>query len=208
VDTRTKVGYAIDVASGLDYLHSKNCMHRDIACRNCLINVAESVVKISHFGSSKQAEKYEIPKEEKLSLQWQAPEVIATRIYTAKCDVYSYGILVWEIFHNAETPFEGIDEKTLEAKMSDPSFRPRLNPELPIIARKVMMTCWQADPVKRPVMTEVTLFLIQAPAEMLQPPKKVKPKPANRVKSKTTTCVTPVAGSNRPLSKRKKSGTA
>ncbi|PIO59875.1 hypothetical protein TELCIR_18647, partial [Teladorsagia circumcincta] len=74
VDIRTKVGYAIDVASGLDYLHSKNCMHR------------------------------------------QAPEVIATRTYTAKCDVYSYGILVWEIFHNAETPFEGIDEKTLEAK--------------------------------------------------------------------------------------------
>ncbi|KAK6013867.1 hypothetical protein OSTOST_20793, partial [Ostertagia ostertagi] len=136
-----------------------------IACRNCLINVAESVVKISHFGKSKQAEKYEIPKDEKLSLQWQAPEVILTRIFTAKCDVYSYGVLVWEIFNNAEPPFDGIDEEKLKAKISDPSFRPRLDPELPLIARKVMMTCWQADPGKRPVMTEVTLFLLQAPPE-------------------------------------------
>lgn len=47
----------------------------------------------------------------------QAPEVIKTRIYTAKCDVYSYAITVWEIFHNAETPFTGIDNKTIKEKV-------------------------------------------------------------------------------------------
>ncbi|KAK5982164.1 Non-specific protein-tyrosine kinase [Trichostrongylus colubriformis] len=74
VSTKTKVGYAIDIAVGLVYLHSKGCMHRDIACRNCLISVKSGVVKISDFGLSKQAEfildDYNIPPDERLPIKW------------------------------------------------------------------------------------------------------------------------------------------
>ncbi|PIO56677.1 hypothetical protein TELCIR_21923, partial [Teladorsagia circumcincta] len=69
IPVKTKVGYAIDVAVGLVYLHSKGCMHRDIACRNCLIDVKKCIVKISDFGLSKQAETYKIPETEKLAIK-------------------------------------------------------------------------------------------------------------------------------------------
>ncbi|VDO87615.1 unnamed protein product [Heligmosomoides polygyrus] len=117
VPMKTKVGYATDLAVGLVYLHSKGCMHRDVACRNCLLDIKNNIVKITDFGLSKQGESYKIPDNEPLPIRWQAPEVIKTRIYTAKCDVYSYAITVWEIFHNAETPFTGIDNKTIKEKV-------------------------------------------------------------------------------------------
>ncbi|VDM64019.1 unnamed protein product [Angiostrongylus costaricensis] len=142
-----KIGYAIDAAVGMVYLHSKGCIHRDIACRNCLIDVKKSIVKISDFGLSKQVEVYKIQAHERLPIRWFAPEVISTRIYTAKCDVYSYGILLWEIFNNGEQPFKGMSNKIVELAF-------------------IFRTCWRADPKKRPMMTQVARFLIHAPAEM------------------------------------------
>ncbi|KAK6056124.1 hypothetical protein COOONC_06371, partial [Cooperia oncophora] len=106
---------------------------RDIACRNCLINVAQNVVKLSDFAYPNKLRNIIFRRTKNCHSNWQAPEVILTRVYTAKCDVYSYGILIWEIFHNAETPFKGIDNKKLRAKISNPNYRPRLDPELPIV---------------------------------------------------------------------------
>ncbi|KAK6051569.1 protein tyrosine kinase, partial [Cooperia oncophora] len=166
VSTKARVGYAVDVAIGLVYLHSKGCMHRDIACRNCLIDVKKGVVKISDFGMSKQAEFYEIPSTEKLPIKWQAPEVISTRVYTAKCDVYSYGILLWEIFNNGQVPYKGIDNKTVREKISDPKFRPPTDATLPIVIYRVMKTCWRGNPVKRPAMEQVARYLANAPPEL------------------------------------------
>ncbi|KAE9413069.1 hypothetical protein Angca_002853, partial [Angiostrongylus cantonensis] len=142
---------------------------QDIACRNCLIDVKKSIVKISDFGLSKQVEVYKIQAHERLPIRWQAPEVISTRIYTAKCDVYSYGILLWEIFNNGEQPFRGMSNKIIKSKICDPKFRPPVDPTLPIVIQRVMRTCWRADPKKRPMMAQVARFLIHAPAEMLQP---------------------------------------
>ncbi|PIO62939.1 protein tyrosine kinase [Teladorsagia circumcincta] len=166
VPPRTRVDYGIDVAVGLVYLHSKGCMHRDIACRNCLIDVTKGIVKISDFGMSKQGDFYKIPGTEKLPIKWQAPEVISTRVYTAKCDVYSYGILLWEIFNNGETPYKGIDNKTVREKISNPNFRPPTDATLPIVIYRVMKTCWRANPVKRPSMAQIARYLVNAPPEL------------------------------------------
>ncbi|VDO84078.1 unnamed protein product [Heligmosomoides polygyrus] len=132
---KAKLGYAIDVAVGLVYLHSKTCMHRDVACRNCLIDVKKKIVKISDFGLSKQAESYHIPASEKLAIKWfvrsvvfnrnffgitrfrQGPEVILKHFYTLKSDVYSYGICLWEIFNNGDTPYKGIRLKEIKKKV-------------------------------------------------------------------------------------------
>ncbi|WKX92416.1 hypothetical protein Q1695_010442 [Nippostrongylus brasiliensis] len=169
ISIQTKISYAIDVAVGLVYLHSKNCMHRDVACRNCLIDASENLVKISDFGLSKVADQYEIPATEKLPIRWQAPEVLRTRIYTAKCDVYSYGILVWEIFNDGETPYKGIDNKTIRLKIVDPNFRPEVDNNLPQLVHRVAKTCWRGDPKKRPTMDQVARYLIDAPPELFKP---------------------------------------
>ncbi|KAK6060248.1 hypothetical protein COOONC_02098 [Cooperia oncophora] len=142
-------------------------MHRDVACRNCLIDIDRNIVKISDFGLSKQAESYTIPDDEPIPIRWQAPEVIATRVYTAKCDVYSYGITVWEIFNNAEIPFTGIDNKTIRAKISDNRFRPVVDPaSVPIVVRRVIKTCWRGDPKRRPTMLQAARYLIECPPEL------------------------------------------
>ncbi|KJH46868.1 SH2 domain protein [Dictyocaulus viviparus] len=165
VEVKDKTSYSIDVAIGLLYLHSKGCMHRDIACRNCLIDVRANIVKISDFGLSKQADSYNIPQDEPLPIRWQAPEVIATRVYTMKSDVYSFGILLWEIFNDAEVPFKGIDNKTIKSKIGDPKFRPPLDPSIPLIIRRVMKTCWRAEPTRRPTMELLAKYLIHSPAD-------------------------------------------
>ncbi|KAK5980959.1 Non-specific protein-tyrosine kinase [Trichostrongylus colubriformis] len=178
IPVKKKVGHAIDVAVGLVYLHSKGCMHRDIACRNCLIDIKKGVVKISDFGLSKQAEVYKVPATEKLAIKWQAPEVILTRTYTVKSDVYSYGILLWEIFNNGESPFREVNNRTVRLKISDPKFRPVVGADTPIVVKRVMKTCWRGNPTKRPTMAQVARYLIHAPSEFLLPKLPALPKPA------------------------------
>ncbi|KAK6025870.1 hypothetical protein OSTOST_08216, partial [Ostertagia ostertagi] len=120
-----RCSYAFDVSLGLYYLHNKRCMHRDIACRNCLIDDQRNIVKISDFGLSKQADRYKIQGFERIPVKWQAPEVVNTLVYTKECDVYSYGILVWEIFNNAKQPFEEFSNKTVRRRSKMDSRRLR-----------------------------------------------------------------------------------
>ncbi|VDO35689.1 unnamed protein product, partial [Haemonchus placei] len=96
----------------------------------------------------------------------QAPEVIATRVYTAKSDVYSYGILLWEIFNYGQTPYKGMDNKTVREKVIfDPKFRPPTDETLPLAVLKIMNTCWRADPEKRPTMARVVQYFKTAGPE-------------------------------------------
>ncbi|VDP09136.1 unnamed protein product [Heligmosomoides polygyrus] len=166
MSVKKKIHYASDIAVGLVYLHTKGCMHRDIACRNCLIDEKKQVVKISDFGMSKVADVYNIPKTEKIPIRWQAPEAVLLRIYTAKSDVFSYGITLWEIFHDAETPYKGIDNKTIRLKILNPTFRPQVNPNVPIVAVRVMKACWRANPKRRPTMAQAARYLIHSPKQL------------------------------------------
>uniref|UniRef100_A0A158P7Z1 Non-specific protein-tyrosine kinase n=1 Tax=Angiostrongylus cantonensis TaxID=6313 RepID=A0A158P7Z1_ANGCA len=132
---------------------------KDLACRNCLIDTEKNIVKISDFGLSKQADVYKIQPNDKVPTKWQAPEVMAKHIYTRECDVYSYGIVIWEIFNNAKTPFEEYDNKTVRQRLSDPRFRPPLSDDIPKEIRVVVTACWSAAPENRPAMKEVAWIL-------------------------------------------------
>lgn len=154
-----RCSYSFDVSLGLYYLHSKRCMHRDLACRNCLIDSQKNIVKISDFGLSKQADKYKIQGYEKIPVRWQAPEVVTTLVYTRECDVYSYGILVWEIFNDARSPFEGLSNAEVRNRLPDPKFRPPLSPTIPEEIRIIVAACWSAIPDQRPMMKDVAWIL-------------------------------------------------
>ncbi|WKY04130.1 hypothetical protein Q1695_005253 [Nippostrongylus brasiliensis] len=154
-----KCSFSFDVSLGLYYLHNKRCMHRDLACRNCLIDNQKNIVKISDFGLSKQADKYRIQGYEKVPVRWQAPEVVTTFLYTRECDVYSYGILVWEIFNNAKAPFEEFSNRTVRRRLAEPKFRPPLSADMPEEIRVIVAACWSAIPEQRPVMKDVAWIL-------------------------------------------------
>lgn len=110
------------------YLESKNCIHRDLAARNCLIGY-ENIVKISDFGMSREEEEYignlksthferftiirinSFPVSDgmkQIPIKWTAPEALNFGKYTSLCDVWSYGILIWEIFKKGDTPYAGM----------------------------------------------------------------------------------------------------
>ncbi|GMR53334.1 hypothetical protein PMAYCL1PPCAC_23529, partial [Pristionchus mayeri] len=105
VSMEEKASFAHDIANGLAYIHSLNCIHRDIACRNCLIDIAKRQAKVSDFGLTRQTEKYKILGNERIPIRWIAPEVLKTYEYTREADIYAYGILVWEIVADGAIPY-------------------------------------------------------------------------------------------------------
>ncbi|VDM37819.1 unnamed protein product [Toxocara canis] len=101
ISAAERVVYCLDVAKGMRYLHCKSCIHRDIACRNCLIS-AQGLIKIADFGLSRliddlASEAITIRRNEQLPVRWMAPETLCRMPqFSKKSDVWSYGILCLE----------------------------------------------------------------------------------------------------------------
>uniref|UniRef100_A0A8R1DHU8 Tyrosine-protein kinase n=1 Tax=Caenorhabditis japonica TaxID=281687 RepID=A0A8R1DHU8_CAEJA len=96
----------IQAARGLEYLHSLQVIHRDIASRNCLYGNGQ--VKISDFGLSREGTNYRLNPNKKVPIRWLAPEVPRTGFYTAKTDVFAYGIMCWEVYQDGTEPYPGM----------------------------------------------------------------------------------------------------
>ncbi len=104
----------IQISNGCLYLESNKIVHRDLAARNCLLNKDDNnnlIVKISDLGLARNIytkEIYEIKNKRKLPLRWMAPESIFDGFFTSKSDVWSFGILMSEIFNYKAQPFYGL----------------------------------------------------------------------------------------------------
>lgn len=96
----------LQAALGLEYLHSLSIIHRDIASRNCLYGGGQ--VKISDFGMSREGSSYRLNPHKKVPIRWLAPEVPRTGFYTPKTDVFAYGIMCWEVYHDGTEPYPGM----------------------------------------------------------------------------------------------------
>nr|CDJ83975.1 SH2 motif and Tyrosine protein kinase domain containing protein [Haemonchus contortus] len=162
--------YASDVAYALLYLHNKKALHRDVACHSCMLDKDHNRVKLSNLGLSARGECYKISKEEKvhLRIRWHAPEVIKTGFYTTPSDVFSYGILVWEIFHYVQRPYGKIENHVIREKISKPDFRPGVDKSLPEEIKHIMEFCWKADPSQRPVMATVVGYIRNNAGKMVK----------------------------------------
>ncbi|KAK6727032.1 hypothetical protein RB195_004999 [Necator americanus] len=153
-----RVRFAFGAAKGLEYLHNNDCIHRDVAARNCLVHNGE--VKISDFGLSRElsnrAKKYKIKDQnQRLPVRWLAPEVLSSATYSRKSDVFSYGILLWEIFSDAALPYadmtliEVITKVQAGYRLSAPDIMPKF-------VRKIMMDqCFPTLPDDRSTMTQI-----------------------------------------------------
>ncbi len=102
----TKLRYALEAARGMAYLSNHKCIHRDLAARNCLIG-AKGEIKISDFGLSKRASAYKMKnmKSAKIAIRWTAPEALAEGKFSEAADVWSFGVLMWEIFAYGQLPW-------------------------------------------------------------------------------------------------------
>ncbi|XP_047738091.1 tyrosine-protein kinase Fer isoform X2 [Hyalella azteca] len=142
-------GMCRDTAAGMAYLESKNCIHRDLAARNCLVG-ERTIVKISDFGMSREEEEYIVSDGMKqIPIKWTAPEALNFGKYTSLCDVWSYGVLCWEIFSGGEVPYHGYTN-TKAREMIDSGYRMLAPPTTPKAMYQLMLDCWQYEPDNRP----------------------------------------------------------
>lgn len=156
----TALGMCQDVCEGMEYLEASNFIHRDLAARNCL--VGESlVVKVSDFGMTRFVldDQYTSSSGTKFPVKWSAPEVFRYGRYSSKSDVWSYGVLVWEVFSEGKTPFEHLSNSDAVEEISNGLrlFKPKLSSEK---VYQFMNSCWQENPELRPsfcqLMKEIT----------------------------------------------------
>jgi len=152
--TKALLGMCQDAASGMSYLESKQCIHRDLAARNCLVGDT-NIVKISDFGMSREEEEYIVSDGLKqIPIKWTAPEALNYGKYTSLCDVWSYGVLSWEIFSKGGTPYQGMTN-TRARELIDSGYRMPAPEGTPDEVYQLMLRCWQYDPDDRPHFTEI-----------------------------------------------------
>lgn len=138
-----------DAAAGMRYLESKSCIHRDLAARNCLVGY-ETIVKISDFGMSREEEEYIVSDGMKqIPIKWTAPEALNFGKYTSLCDVWSYGVLMWEIFSKGGSPYHGMSNSQAREQI-DKGYRMPAPEGTPDEVYRLMSRCWEYDPENRP----------------------------------------------------------
>ncbi|KAI6174381.1 Tyrosine-protein kinase [Aphelenchoides besseyi] len=147
-----KATFCFDVTCGLDYLHSRNCIHRDLATRNCLVCVKYGIVKISDFGLSSVGNVQTMDRTKPAPIRWLAPEVLSTAKYGKAADVWSLAIVWWEIFTNAqEVPFKNYTLAEVQTKLlQDSDFHPTMPSNCPVEIQNLAIKCWNKDPEARP----------------------------------------------------------
>ncbi|KAL9892698.1 tyrosine-protein kinase Fer isoform X3 [Glossina fuscipes] len=151
---RQQMGMCRDAAAGMRYLESRNCIHRDLAARNCLVDF-ENCVKISDFGMSREEEEYIVSDGMKqIPVKWTAPEALNFGKYTSLCDVWSYGILMWEIFSRGDTPYSGMSNSRARERI-DAGYRMPAPENTPPEMYRLMLKCWSAEPESRPHFDEI-----------------------------------------------------
>ncbi|RCN50527.1 protein tyrosine kinase [Ancylostoma caninum] len=93
--TAKRVQILYEASLGIEYLHSKGCIHRDIAARNLLM---DKVVKVADFGLTRRSKSYIVNPDKPMNLRWLAPDVYHTGIVEKHTDVYAFGVTMWEVF--------------------------------------------------------------------------------------------------------------
>uniref|UniRef100_A0A668A880 IL2 inducible T cell kinase n=1 Tax=Myripristis murdjan TaxID=586833 RepID=A0A668A880_9TELE len=148
----TMLGMCLDVSEGMAYLESSNFIHRDLAARNCLVS-KNNEVKVSDFGMTRFVfdDQYTSSQGSKFPVKWSSPEVIKYCKFSSKSDVWSFGVLMWEVYSEGRLPYEHRSNAEVVESLNAGLrlLKPRLAPDAVYL---LMEWCWKE------VGTGTTLF--------------------------------------------------
>jgi serine/threonine protein kinase len=160
--SRDLTSFVYQVARGMEFLSSKGIIHRDLAARNVLVG-ENHICKVADFGFARDiisSHVYERKSEGRLPIRWMAPESLYDNIFSVKSDVWSFGILIWEIVTLGSTPYPGLAAAEVMRRVRDGC---RL--DKPEHCRRelynIMYYCWDKDPKDRPSFSELIKLLEQ-----------------------------------------------
>ncbi|CAF2114014.1 unnamed protein product [Brassica oleracea] len=165
VPLKLAVKQALDVATGMAYVHGLGYIHRDLKSDNLLIS-ADRSIKIADFGVARIEVKTEGMTPETGTYRWMAPEMIQHRPYTQKVDVYSFGIVLWELL-TGMVPFQNMTAVQAAFAVVNRGVRPSIPDDCLPVLRNILTRCWDADPEVRPPFTEIVMMLERAEAEVM-----------------------------------------
>nr|XP_043614311.1 serine/threonine/tyrosine-protein kinase HT1-like [Erigeron canadensis] len=148
---------ALDIAWGMQYLHSQGILHRDLKSENLLLDEDMSV-KVADFGISCLESQCGSAKGFTGTYRWMAPEMIREKKHTKKIDVYSFAIVLWELL-TALTPFDDMTPEQAAFAVCQKNARPPLPDSCPSAFRQLIRRCWSSKPDKRPGFDEIVRIL-------------------------------------------------
>uniref|UniRef100_A0A8C1XNS0 receptor protein-tyrosine kinase n=1 Tax=Cyprinus carpio TaxID=7962 RepID=A0A8C1XNS0_CYPCA len=167
------VGMLRGIASGMKYLSEMSYVHRDLAARNILVN-SNLVCKVSDFGLSRFLQEnssdptYTSSLGGKIPIRWTAPEAIAFRKFTSASDVWSYGIVMWEVMSFGERPYWDMSNQDV-INAIEQDYRLPPPPDCPTYLHQLMLDCWQKERTARPRFSNIVSALdklIRNPASL------------------------------------------
>uniref|UniRef100_A0A8C6WYR6 receptor protein-tyrosine kinase n=1 Tax=Neogobius melanostomus TaxID=47308 RepID=A0A8C6WYR6_9GOBI len=158
--TQTLLKFMVDIALGMEYLSCRNFLHRDLAARNCMLR-DDMTVCVADFGLSKKiysGDYYRQGRIAKMPVKWIAVESLADRVFTVKSDVWAFGVTMWEIATRGMTPYPGIQNHEIYDHLLE-GHRLKQPPDCLDELYEIMYMCWRADPLDRPVFTQLREML-------------------------------------------------
>eukprot|EP01118_Nematostelium_gracile_P006220 TRINITY_DN2006_c0_g1_i2.p1 TRINITY_DN2006_c0_g1~~TRINITY_DN2006_c0_g1_i2.p1 ORF type:complete len:570 (+),score=96.57 TRINITY_DN2006_c0_g1_i2:39-1748(+) len=152
LDLKLAIDMCTNVATGLNHIHYENILHCDLAARNLLVT-EQLTLKVADFGMSRLTNSgvYEVGREKNFPVRWTSPETLTNRTFTKASDIWSLGIVMWEILER-KYPYHRWDNQTVLTEVLENHYRlPR--PTTLLIPDKLwamMLQCWAEDPYERP----------------------------------------------------------